>query len=54
MHEEYFGDYRVLLSEGGQALHVGEADRDEECGGSNPAPHGDGDIFELFPPTKSC
>lgn len=42
--------YRVCLVEVGQALLVGEADSNEERGGSTPRPQDGMDIVEV-PPT---
>lgn len=50
---QYLVGYRARLDECAQALHVGEADRDEERVGSTPRPHDDGNIVEVPPPAKS-
>lgn len=46
-HSEYLGGYRTRMGAGGRGLHVGEADGDEERGGSARPPQKYGCIVEV-------
>lgn len=50
---EYLSGYRIFAGEDGHVLYVGEAEKEEECGGLTPFPQNDGDIIDVFSPAGS-